>query len=77
MKALRKPRDLMADTPMLKFVAIGRDMPDKRSADVRTFTRSMPSMPPPRPGSRPEGAANAECPIARPIVRCTTTFRTG
>ena len=35
MKALRKPRDLMADTPMLKFVAIGRDMPDKRSADVR------------------------------------------
>ncbi len=35
MKALRKPRDVMADTPMLKFVTIGRDMPDKRSADVR------------------------------------------
>ncbi len=70
----------MAIQKMLKFVTVGRDMPQKRQAEDRRqdfdeiyaeFARDKAA----EQASR--CSANAACPIASRIARCTTTSPTG
>jgi glutamate synthase (NADPH/NADH) small chain len=60
-------RSSVAKQPMLKFVTVGKEMPEKRAAESRTgiSTRSMANTRAKRRPSRPGAAASAACPIAR------------
>ena len=67
----------MAENPMLKFVTVDRDMPEKRDAGervVRISMRSIPNMLRKKPANRPAGAVSVGCLTVSRIVRCTTTF---
>jgi glutamate synthase (NADPH/NADH) small chain len=64
---------------MLKFVTVGKEMPEKRDADkpYRDFDEIYGEYAREKAAEQAGAAASAACPIASPIARCTTTSPIG
>jgi glutamate synthase (NADPH/NADH) small chain len=69
----------VAKQPMLKFVTVGKEMPEKRDADKRTgdFDEIYGEYARDKAAEQAGVAASAACPIASRIARCTTTSPIG